>query len=268
MNFKYGVEIEFRETLRVTDVRDSLILAGIHAEYASHYSADSETIWKVEHDGSCGLELVSPVLEGEEGFRQIEVVCRVLKSLGAEVDIKCGLHVHIDARGLSKKEIARVFGAYAKYEPIIDRLVPPSRRASNNGFCRSIRNVAGSWGTDSVKRFENDPISFWNMGRYYKVNLESYVRHSTIEFRQHSGTLDAEKIINWVVFLQSFVAVAKGWKINLDVNKFRMIDLRWKLNIRPNSENALVAECGKWIAKRFNELNKADGLKITSWLQV
>ena len=41
--------------------------------------------------------------------------------------------------------------------------------------------------------------------RYYKVNAVAYDRHKTIEFRQHSGTIEYEKISNWVMFLARLV---------------------------------------------------------------
>ena len=41
--------------------------------------------------------------------------------------------------------------------------------------------------------------------RYFKVNPISYDRHKTIEFRQHSGTTDYEKISNWILFLAKLV---------------------------------------------------------------
>ena len=41
--------------------------------------------------------------------------------------------------------------------------------------------------------------------RYYKVNAVAYERHQTIEFRQHSGTTEYEKIANWVMFLAKLV---------------------------------------------------------------
>jgi hypothetical protein len=42
-------------------------------------------------------------------------------------------------------------------------------------------------------------------GRYNKVNLCAFLRHGTIEFRQHSGTMNVDKVINWIVFCVNFV---------------------------------------------------------------
>ena len=47
-------------------------------------------------------------------------------------------------------------------------------------------------------------------GRYYKVNLQAYQCHGTIEFRQHSGTVNATKIAHWVRFLGEFIDACKA----------------------------------------------------------
>ena len=48
-----------------------------------------------------------------------------------------------------------------------------------------------------------------NGNRYFKVNACSYSRHRTIEFRQHQGSTDFEKISNWVNFCAKLVAWSK-----------------------------------------------------------
>ena len=42
--------------------------------------------------------------------------------------------------------------------------------------------------------------------RYYKVNLHSWRRYKTIEFRQHNGIVDADRALYWIRFLDAFVA--------------------------------------------------------------
>jgi hypothetical protein len=49
---------------------------------------------------------------------------------------------------------------------------------------------------------------FDSESRYFKLNLTAYWRHQTIEFRQHSGTTDAEKAVHWIQLLLAFVEKA------------------------------------------------------------
>jgi hypothetical protein len=48
--------------------------------------------------------------------------------------------------------------------------------------------------------------------RYYKLNLSAINVHGTIEFRQHSGTVNAEKAVNWVKLTAGFMRAAEDAK--------------------------------------------------------
>ena len=41
--------------------------------------------------------------------------------------------------------------------------------------------------------------------RYLKVNISSYFRHKTVEFRQHEGSTDIDTVVNWIRFCVNFV---------------------------------------------------------------
>jgi hypothetical protein len=41
--------------------------------------------------------------------------------------------------------------------------------------------------------------------RHFKVNMLAYNRHKTLEFRQHSGTVEYTKIANWINFLAKLI---------------------------------------------------------------
>ena len=82
-----------------------------------------------------------------------------------------------------------------------------SRRGSSNNYCKCIREFAGS------QRFRyaaniRELVSAQGC-RYHKVNLQSYYRHGTVEFRQHSGTLNAAKAVNWVRMLAAYIDESK-----------------------------------------------------------
>src|SRR5262245_48018434 len=58
--------------------------------------------WNAQHDGSLhggrgrrGIEIVSPVLKGADGFRQVKAVCEWLRRIGATVNRSTGFHVHV-----------------------------------------------------------------------------------------------------------------------------------------------------------------------------
>ena len=161
--------------------------------------------WQTTTDGTSGVtfEVVSPVLsQNEEGFQQIRTVCDILNDTGAEVSIKCGLHVHIGASDLNASELANVANRWNYHANQIDTMVAKSRRSNNNHFCR---NHSSKVEPSSSARH----TAMSQSGRYYKMNLRSFLAHGTVECRQHQGTLNASKIINWVKFVAVQVEVAK-----------------------------------------------------------
>lgn len=187
------------------------------------YNHAPRPAWKVVTDGSLGdvargIEFVSPKLYGAAGLAQLEAVCRALSDFGCTVSRKCGFHIHVDATGQSlafHKKLARL---YQTYEPVIDRLMPPSRRDSANAYCRSIASVpvaaiesaASVAGLASAIRISSGAAE----ARYHKLNLAAFARHQTVEFRQHSGTLDAAKARIWATLCLRMVATAKRAEIN------------------------------------------------------
>jgi hypothetical protein len=204
----FGVEIEFQGNRE--EVARLMNAKGIRA-YVERYNHSTKSHWKLITDASCGSELVSPPLKGREGLEQLKKACEALKEAGASVDRRCGLHVHHDINDYNAKQIANIFAIYIKLEKTIDTFVPNSRRANNNRFCRSLFQCTTQQAIlDKLKAVNSleDIKRIWHT-RYVKVNFQSYVKYGTIEFRQHSGTIEFEKIYNWILLTQRIIERAK-----------------------------------------------------------
>ncbi len=210
--YTFGIEVEAYNVPR-EQVARALVAAGIACEVEG-YNHTTRSHWKVVGDasirGPLGFELVSPVLSGNEGLRQVRTAMEVLEGLGAKVNRSCGLHVHLGARGIAAAEIATLVRRYARFEPEIDAFMPPSRRGDANAYCRSLRGAIEAAPAARALR-SSDPAEVCDAfrSRYHKVNLLAYRRHGTIEFRHHSGTVDAAKATNWIRFLVGFVAQSR-----------------------------------------------------------
>lgn len=219
---KFGVEIEFVGISREAAVSIISAVPGVRCRREVTYNhVDSNSHWKVVTDGSvspganfsyeqCG-EVVSPILSGREGLEQLRAVVKALAQAGATANRSCGLHVHVDAADLTGAQYYNVMTRYAQYEGEIDNFMPNSRRRNNNHFCRSmideLRNVRvsvnGSTSAAAVSRQ-------FGGNRYLKVNPVAYNAHHTIEFRQHSGSVNADKICNWAQFCVNFVEASRS----------------------------------------------------------
>jgi len=217
----FGLELEF---FNVTRARAAEALRAPGVQFWDAHYQSSGTGWKIYDDGSINgrnsIELVSPILSGRDGLREVAKVVKQFALAGARVNKSCGFHVHVDARDLAGIHLKNVYRRYAAHEAKIDAFMVPSRRASVNEYCRSassainlLREISDNANARTVASTMCREIEILNSdgsynyvgGRYNKVNLTAFLRHGTIEFRQHSGTMNVEKVINWIVFCVNFV---------------------------------------------------------------
>lgn len=217
----YGIEIEcfLPEGTTREDLAAAITsrLGGLGTCNAEHYNHVTSRNWKIVTDGSLGdyargIEIVSPVLSGAASLATVEVVCRALNDFGCSVNKKCGLHVHVGVGAAPLHFWKNIVSMYSVFEGVIDRMMPASRRGSANAYCRTmtganINNIAVSESFDRI-------YSLFGRGRYSKVNMASYLRHNTVEFRQHSGTTDANKVTKWTVMCLKMVDTAMGARFN------------------------------------------------------
>ena len=216
-NRTFGIEAEFFG-IRPQVAIDALAAAGITASYEGYTHRVMNT-WKIVTDGSVtsigtgtgGLELVSPILQGEAGLAQAALAVSTLLAAGGRVDRTCGLHVHVGMNGLNGAEIMKVLDLYAANQSHINTIIARSRQT--NSYCPPLNLGVGSRynSYDAVRQATtvNDLRSVTqNFHRYSVVNLTAYAKYGTIEFRQHQGTLNGEKVASWVKFLLALIEKA------------------------------------------------------------
>lgn len=223
MTRTFGVEIECIGTQSRDTIAQKITEAGIPC-YSEGYNHLTRNHWKIVTDASVGygrgMEIVSPILSGENGFDQIRKVCDVLTAEGCTVNVSCGLHVHIGAADFTLQQIKTFSKWYIKFEDFFDLIMPKSRRGISNRYVGSNRAIHGAYTSeDSVNRaFQaidgartmlDLQYAVCRNNRFHKLNLMAFNVHGTVEFRQHSGTTEAAKVINWVKLLLAMVEEGK-----------------------------------------------------------
>ena len=203
----FGVEIE------CYNVRYHDIAQNANGQFSflfeGYNHTDRRGVYKFTTDcsiqGNDPRECVSPILDNNsDGFASLENCCRILNSVGARVNKSCGLHVHVGVEGMSDKAYVNIFKNYQKLERLIDSFMAPSRRGNTNQYARTIANYDYS-DCDTI----GSVASKMAYNRYHKVNPCAYAAHHTIEFRQHQGTVEYEKISKWVNFCCKLVNYSK-----------------------------------------------------------
>lgn len=200
--------------------------------------------WNFKGDGTIypdhgdSLELVSPILRGVEGLRDVELVGAVMRNRGYDANSSCGLHVHIGADDLTGREALKVLQRYNDGETWINSFMEeyrrdncswagkmdktrqmiekhhrawlkrgaPEREQFRRGrWCRGGKNVIDSTGNPLVSMDTLARMGGGSTGKSAKVNFSAYRQYKTIEFRQHYGTTDGELMSNWIHFLVNLV---------------------------------------------------------------
>ena len=87
--------------------------------------------------------------------------------------------------------------------------MPASRRGNTNRFCQSLNKIVNLQTKIDAATSLQAIDRLFGQTRYFKINPQSYSRHNTIEFRQHSGTIEFEKVSNWITFLHNLVDYSK-----------------------------------------------------------
>lgn len=230
-NATFGVEIECYMPEGATGQQACAAVSQrigkpVHAMGYTHARVDH---WKAVSDGSLGsydrgIEFVSPAMPAsEEALTEIEKVIKALADFGCTVSKKCGLHVHVGVRharetgeSIPLAFMKRLVNIYAGFEPVIDSLVPPSRRANINVYSRSMTSSSPS-AVNAATTFEllaravaGSAMASSQYGRYFKLNIHAYNKYRTVEFRQHSGTMDSSKARYWILTCLRMVAAARN----------------------------------------------------------
>tara|TARA_R110000803_G_scaffold49530_5_gene103067 strand:- start:9040 stop:9975 length:936 start_codon:yes stop_codon:yes gene_type:complete len=238
-----GVEIETTSKLNRTRLADHITANSTIDIQDAGYTHRTTDHWKVCYDSSIittrdfpeDAEIVSPILKGKEGMKQLKELTEVLENSDqTKVNKSTGLHIHFgldgywDDKGLTSDQKLRAMKnlmmMYTKYQIEIDSILAPSRRSTRwamnltgRHFHHNDENMEDSISEDRLKsilknwsRKMNKQNSIESLRamigtRYSVINLENWVSRGTIEFRQHQGTESFEKISNWINFLMGMI---------------------------------------------------------------
>ncbi len=191
----FGVELECVGARRqdIVAMAQERGLTVMSESYNHHDRAYTKIVTDSSLHGTDCNEVVTPPLGAWDTLRAI---CEAISAAGGGVNASCGLHVHVDAHGFTRQQWQNIGHNYWMLSNIINSSLAPSRR--RNHFCRVV-DIPDS------PAMSREALRLWSRGRYCAVNYEAWRRHKTIEFRQHQGSLNFNKIRDWVLFLESLV---------------------------------------------------------------
>ena len=189
------------------------------------------------------IEIMScPMAFCQTAFNSLSDVCGVLETIGCTINVGCGLHIHIGNAPLKDnvtpeqytktsiahfvrtsggihtdhadafdatviKDVALRYTRSASQPNGVNAMLSKSRRDDGNGNFNKWARLTSIPALEAANTID-ELIAASSMGRsdysrkYSAVNFKAW-RNGTVEFRQHQGTIDAEKIWNWALFLSN-----------------------------------------------------------------
>ena len=188
----------------------------VHAEGYNHRT---RPYWKIVSDSSLrtntnemSLELVSPPLKGNEGFRQLFEITTALNKVNAKINKSHGIHVHHDLNdwkqsareasqtrskrklNLNANKVSNLLDIVARYEPILWAVQPKSRIGDNgNGGFNSWSFGNSSEAYNSYYRMTSGLMRLNNTADGRKnalTNIKNFLisQHArTLNSRRHCG---------------------------------------------------------------------------------
>jgi len=167
----------------------------IECNYTEYLPDDC--IW-YEKDEHCGVEYVSPLLQGDKG---LEIIRDFYCDSEPDFNDACGLHVHVDVRDFTDEQLIDLVKALKTTKHTWLNYVDSSRW--NNEYCDG--DIPPVYDYDSWNTYFNRE----GFRRYAWCNLNAIHIHGSVEFRCHEATEDYEKVIKWVAMIVNFVSEVK-----------------------------------------------------------
>ena len=199
--------------------------------------------WKAMRDGSImpsdysmsGVEVVSPILRGDDGLAQIDNMCAKLNAMGTAVNRSTGLHIHVGFSG-DADALKRLIHLVASHEKAL-YAITGSRLRETGTYAQPIKDVYRS-----IRNMQTIADVRSAAEKYRLLNLSHlvYGGQRTVEFRCFAGTTNATKIKAYVQIVVGLVQKALVTKVTA----------QWDAKVRA-SQFAAKNGAGAAMAKRL-----------------
>lgn len=195
---KFGVEIELLvPTAYLVQFNPGSYHRGLQIEGAPRgWNCQADSSVQSDLIGYTGVEIVSPVLQGEDGLVELLAVLDYLQEIGCQYNGKCGLHVHADARDVDGPTMLNIRTAFTAFE-------------------QAFYSLSGFRGIERMTNPYCLPSGQWNGTRYQSLNWTNWERYGhkkTVECRVWAASLDPAVVLGAVLTFVGLVdkVVAEG----------------------------------------------------------
>ncbi len=236
----FGVEMEYTHISREKAAKAIHSVVGGQIRYAGgSYDAWEVTdlatnrIWKCVSDASLGdrattCEVVSPILKWDD-FETLQEVVRALRKAKAKATPETAVHIHVDVRDFTGKQLANLARIHYKQEELILKAVGTWEHRLNTyckrtdkAFIERLEKSKPKTNIDLNKAwfgYENLNPSHYENHRYATLNLNNIWRIGTAEWRCFNGTLHSCEIKCYAMLSLTLASLAKNAKAATSKNQ-------------------------------------------------
>jgi superfamily II DNA or RNA helicase len=204
----------------------------------------------VQRDGSCGFEIITPILQGHDGFDLLVTefaeaisTCKITKDKEEcsiiDVSFQTGLHIHLGFKLPKGEALKNLFLNYLHFESMLPLFLNPSRMVSFlghqsynctlcNEYCISLNMLIRDRFEDienfnlhtfstEIKSSLQRHVNFKDKDlRYLGLNFSNFINGGnldTLEIRYHHGTKNMLEVVCWISL----------WMVLLEKFKLRVL---------------------------------------------
>ena len=209
LRFSVEIEVEF------SDKKDSQKLIEKHRIIPG---------WALDYDGSLdnGAEYRpkdrTHLHWNEDSIDQIKEIIGLIKAHKGDIRSTCGLHVHVDMKDFTYREIANIIKAYIKDQNKICKEFKMLKQRLD--YAQKIPKSVIRYLTESnIRKVKEGQLEYGEGGcqylteRHYSLNVDALHKHGTLEFRLFNGSIQIRRIKAYIKWCLNFcLNNAKGKK--------------------------------------------------------
>ncbi|UOF80616.1 putative amidoligase enzyme [Caudoviricetes sp.] len=225
--FSYKRLSKYEGLLGKKEVRAPTTFVGVEVELekVEYKRNPPASCWTDTDDGSLkekGREFVSIPIPVK--YLEVELL-KLLDSLFfCQTSTRCSIHVHLNVRDFTLQELEKFLILYLIFERSLYRF---SGDRWNNNFCVPLRFYPLYISNMFFCLKRNELSQEWL--KYHGLNLSPIfggesTKLGTIEFRQMEGTIDVDRIMDWVNLIVSLKISAKAFKYEDLVNEISLMN--------------------------------------------
>jgi hypothetical protein len=180
----------------------------------------------LRHDGICGFEYASVIMNGAKGLMAIKEQCNVLKQYTV-FNEKCSVHIHVGSIPRTAENLVRLYQAFHTIQDSIYSMFPSCLQNTGvykqKDYCSRLPNLAENvndivkWLSDGKELFkefgrhhpkDSTMQSKWNCAsRYSIVNFNNfyYTERGTVELRVSTPTFNHNKVSALLILMSLII---------------------------------------------------------------